>query len=999
LQRPASALPQWDGQSGTEQQNLLVITEQGFGDTFQFSRYLELATQRFAKVGFVCSAPTLRLMEWALGDKVVLLNRMPPDNATWHWQCPLMSLPRAFQTRTETIPATMPYLKVPKAPLQHWRERLEEAAPGRFRIGIAWAGRRAHQYDDRRSLVFEQLLPLLSDTRVTWVSLQKWAAEEARPNIPTEIDWLDWTEELTDFADSAALVANLDLVISIDSSMVHLAGALDRPVWMMDRFDNEWRWLNNRDTSPWYPSLRLFRQPVFGDWQRVLTLVQTALQSQKMPVAPVKKKTRSVPAIAPPQANPPPASISAEQAMQLAGQYQSAGRLQEAEQILRQILHAKPNHAHAIHLLGVIAHQAGQPVLARELIGKAIVLDPNVALFHSNLAEMCRQQCLLDEAIRHGRRAVELDQSMASAHSNLGVALYDAKHYDEAEAAHQKAMLLVPEIIQSINNLGSIARARKDLKEAAKWYRRALEVNPNYLESLSNLGAVLVEDDQAEGAVSYLERALGLHQTYPEALCNLGLARLKLEQVDNAVVLLQRALQQKPGYPEALIGLARAMHEQDQLDECLSLLKQATEKAPENVEAWSQLGGVRMEQGESEQAETAFNKALALDPEMADAMTGLSNLKLEAGKIEEAEALAKQAIALKDDNLGARFQLVQVKKVKPGDENLAALEAQLQDIEKLNDDKRVSLHYALGKAYDDLKEYDKAFPQFLEGARIKRSKLQYNADDDAARSRRITEICDKTFIEKLRGAGDPSTLPIFVLGMPRSGTTLTEQIVASHPDVFGAGELRDLMEVAQQMPISQKNFLSYPDNLAALSREDISRWGNDYVARLSKRAPNAKHITDKMPANYMALGLIPLMLPNAKIIHVKRNPVDTCVSCFTRLFNRHQDATYNLTELGRHYVNYAKLMEHWRDVLPEGSFIEVQYEDIVADMEGQARRLIHFCGLEWNDACLDFHKNTRKIRTASVTQVRQPIYNSSVERWRHYEKYLDPLLKELGELV
>jgi hypothetical protein len=323
----------------------------------------------------------------------------------------------------------------------------------------------------------------------------------------------------------------------------------------------------------------------------------------------------------------------------------------------------------------------------------------------------------------------------------------------------------------------------------------------------------------------------------------------------------------------------------------------------------------------------------------------------------------------------------------------------LQDIEKLNDDKRISLHYALGKAYDDLKEYDKAFPQFLEGARIKRSKLQYNADDDVARSRRITELCDKSFIEKLRGAGDPSSLPIFVLGMPRSGTTLTEQIVASHPDVFGAGELRDLMEVAQQMPTSQKNFLSYPDNLAALSREDVSRWGSDYVARLRKRAPGAKHITDKMPANYMALGLIPLLLPNAKIIHVKRNPVDTCVSCFTRLFNRHQDATYNLTELGRHYVNYAKLMEHWRDVLPEGSFIEVQYEDIVADMEGQARRLIHFCGLEWNDACLDFHKNTRKIRTASVTQVRQPIYNSSVERWRHYEKYLDPLLKELGELV
>jgi hypothetical protein len=234
--------------------------------------------------------------------------------------------------------------------------------------------------------------------------------------------------------------------------------------------------------------------------------------------------------------------------------------------------------------------------------------------------------------------------------------------------------------------------------------------------------------------------------------------------------------------------------------------------------------------------------------------------------------------------------------------------------------------------------------------------------------------------------------------MPRSGTTLTEQIMASHPDVHGAGELRDLMQIVQQ-PIAGQALQPYPENLAGLTRGDISQWGQDYVAGLRRRAPEARRITDKMPANYMALGLIALMLPNAKIIHVQRNPVDTCVSCFTRLFNRHQEATYDLAELGRHYANYARLMQHWRQVLPQGSFIEVQYEDIVADMEGQARRLIDFCGLDWNAACLDFHNNKRSIRTASVTQVRQPIYTSSVARWRHYEKHLGPLLEALGDLV
>ena len=1031
LQQLMSTLPQWDGQADTQQQSLLVIAEQGFGDVFQFSRYLVLSAQRFAKVGFVCSAPTLRLMEWAVGDKVVLLNRMPADNATWDWQCPLMSLPRAFQTRPDNIPAETATIKVPKVAQDHWLARLEDAAPNRFRVGIAWAGRKTHHYDARRSIAFEQLLPVLKDARITWVSLQKWAAEEARPNIPETIDWLDWTEELMDFADSAALIANLDLVLSIDSSMVHLAGALSRPVWMMDRFDNEWRWLCNRAESPWYASLRIFRQPDFGNWPAVIESVQAALQALPMPNNPAKIRQAVTPSpvlLAPgvnqpmdnqpqlhptqvnqprvnqPQLNQSQAEMDVTQLMQLAGQYQSAGRLQEAEQILRQVLQVNANHAHAIHLLGVIAYQADKPALALELMAKAIAIEPNVALFNCNLAEMSRQQGLLDDAIHYGRCAVALDPSMATAHSNLGVALYDTKQYDEAEACHQKALGLMPEIIQSINNIGSIHRARKALKEAAKWYRHALDVNPNYLESLSNLGAVLVEDDQEDGAVAYLERALSLQPNYAEALCNLGLVRIKQEQLDRAVVLLERSINLKPGYPEALIGLARALHKQDRTEESVSLLKQATENAPDNPDAWCQLGSVYTEQSEAELAESAYNKSLKIDPQMVDAISGLSHLRLESGDIEQAELLAKQAIAFRPDNLAARFQLAQVKKVKLGDDNLAALEAQVLEIDQLNDDKRISLHYALGKCYDDTKQYDKAFPHFMEGARIKRTKLKYDSDADAARIQRIIEIFDKPFFDARLGSGNASDLPVFVLGMPRSGTTLTEQIIASHPEVHGAGELRDLMEVVQQSTIKNKvgktaeqNYQPFPENLNSLSKDCISRWGQDYIARLHQHAPKAKRITDKMPANYMALGLIPLMLPNAKIIHVKRNPVDTCVSCFTRLFNRHQDATYNLAELGRHYSNYARLMQHWQQVLPQGSFIEVQYEDIVADLEAQARRLINFVGLEWDDACLDFHHTKRSIRTASVTQVRQPIYSSSVERWRNYEQYLGPLLAEINQ--
>ena len=1021
--RPNCPLPMWDGQEDTADKGLLVITEQGFGDTFQFSRYLNDVAGRFKKVGFVCSEPTRRLMEWAFNEKVVLFTHMPQDYATWDYQCALMSLPRASKTRVDSIPQVLPYLKVPKPALDHWRGRLEDAAPGRYRVGIAWAGRKAHQYDARRSMTLAQILPLLETPNITWVSLQKWAAEDSRPEIPADIDWIDWTEEFIDFADTAALVENLDLVISIDSSMVHLAGGLNKPVWMMNRFDCEWRWFESRPDSPWYPNTRIYNQPVFGDWASVVRDVTADLKAVRAPDVPAKPRPRrlvtlqeqpqfgapastpaapvAVPQVTQAAAQVPAEGFTPEQALQLASQHQAGGRLPEAENLLRQILKLNPQNAHALHLLGVVTYQAGQPILALDLIRQAIAIEPNAALFESNLAEMSRQQGRIEDAIEHGRKAAALEPTMASAHSNLGIALFDAKQYDDAEASHQRALAVMPNLLQSLNNLGSIERARGNKSEALVWYRKALAVNPDFLESLTNIGAVLVEEERAEEAVQPLLKVLQVFPESPEALCNLGLSYYKQDDLEKGEALLRRSLQNRPGYPEALVGLARVLHDSDRLDEAETLLLEATEKDPGKADAWCQLGTIYTEQGEADLADAAYHRALTIDAKCADALTGLANLKLEAGKIDEAITELNAALEADPDNLGARFHLTQAKKVTQGDSNLAVLEAKAASNESLSAEKRISLHYALGKAYDDLKAYDKAFPQFIEGAKLKRSKLNYSADADDERTRRVIETLNDARYQSLQGAGCTDATPIFVLGMPRSGTTLTEQIIASHPLVHGAGELRALLEVVQQpLPgASAETVLPYPENLAGITPEALTQWGADYVARLRQHSGTAQHITDKMPANYMAMGLIPLMLPNAKIVHVKRNPVDTCVSCFTRLFNRHQDATYDLAELGRHYMNYERLMQHWRSILPAGSFIEVQYEDIVADMEGQAKRLIDYIGLPWDAACLDFHKNERSIRTASVTQVRQPIYNSSVARWRHYEQYLGPLLEQLKPIL
>jgi tetratricopeptide (TPR) repeat protein len=996
--KPNCPLPLWNGESHTQNKSLLIITEQGFGDTFQFARYLDLVSKRFMKVGFVCSAPTLRLMEWAFNHQVTLFTHLPRDYGTWDYQCALMSLPRLCKTRLDTIPNNIPYLKVPEPAYHHWQDRLATASPGRLRVGIAWAGRPVHQYDSRRSLKFEQILPLLQIPAVTWVSLQKWTPQEVRPSIPSNVDWIDWTEELQDFADTAGLVQNLDLVISIDSSMVHLAGALDKPVWMLNRFDSEWRWLDGRSDSPWYPSLKIYNQPAFGDWASVIKQVGNALQ--RLPRA-------NVPALSRPPANTsaanpvhsdlPQNTLTVEQALQLANQLQVSGRLNEAEQILKKILTTDPKQAHALHLLGVVTYQAGQVLLALDLVKQAIAIQPSSALFESNLAEMSRQQGRIEEAVTHGKRAVDIDPTMASAHSNLGIALFDAKNYDEAEASHMQALSLYPNLLQSLNNLGSIERARQNKSKALEWYRKALSVNSDFLEALTNIGAVLVEEDRPEEAIEPLLKVLNAYPTSPEALCNLGLSYFKLDDFEKAAGLLRRSLESRPGYVEASIGLARVLHETENAAEALTILHEVLKDDPVKIDAWCLLGVIYTEEFNAEKAEEAYQKALEIDSFNSDALTGLANLRLEAGQMDESEALLIQALEKDPQNLGARFHLSQTKKVKAGDTNLLALEAMSINSDHLTHEKQISLHYALGKCYDDLGEFDKAFPHFLAGAELKRKKLFYNAEADTVRTNQIIETFTPEYFASLQGAGNASKSPIFILGMPRSGTTLTEQIIASHPTVFGAGELHDFLNIANHLPSALEGQI-YPDNLAGLTKESVTAWGDEYIERTRKLSADS-FITDKMPANYMALGLISLALPNAKIIHVKRNPIDTCLSCFTRLFNRHQDATYDLAEIGKHYMNYIRIMDHWRSVLPADSFIEVQYEDIVADMEGEAKRLISALGLKWDAACLSFYKNKRKIRTASVTQVRQPIYSSSVERWRHYEKHLDPLLSELQSVL
>lgn len=685
------------------------------------------------------------------------------------------------------------------------------------------------------------------------------------------------------------------------------------------------------------------------------------------------------------------------QALGLAAQHIDAGTLQPAELMLQQILKKEPENPYALHLMGIIAHKVGRGELALDLIGRAIARQPNVAQFHANRGEMCRCLKRLDEAISHGEKAVSLDPNSATAHANLGIAYYDRKDYDRAEACQKKALALAPDLVIAHNNIGSIQRARQDRAGAIASYRRALAIKPDYLESLNNLGALLIEDEQIEEAVKILLTAIKINPQYADAHNNLGNAFLSRELFDKATAAYTNALKLKPNFPEAMLGLARIHTEQDRLEDALLQTKRALELNPDKADTHCLLGDIFLKQSLYRESEEAFFQALVHDPDHVGTHLGLGQLRMEQGRLDEAKEYFNRAMELRPDQIAPHVFMAQVRKTTADDPLVARLEQEAIKIPTLTPTRALSLHFALGKVYDDLKDYDRAFSHFQEGCRIKRQTISYSSERHSLLYRNIATFFNAETMTRLGGAGDPSDLPIFVLGMPRSGTTLVETILASHPQVYAAGELHDLLRIANQ-PKPGVQSEGFPLSMQGLTADDLTRMAERYVTGLRKHSAEAGRITDKMPANFMALGLIHLMLPNAKVIHVQRNPADICLSAFMKNFNSNSQLhSYDLREMGLFYVDYARLMEHWRQVLPEGAFFDIRYEELVAEPEQHTRALLAYCGLDWNDACLTPHKTRRTVKTASVTQVREPVYTSSVERWRRYEKHLEPLLAALGE--
>ncbi len=547
---------------------------------------------------------------------------------------------------------------------------------------------------------------------------------------------------------------------------------------------------------------------------------------------------------------------------------------------------------------------------------------------------------------------------------------------------------VLQQVLQSAFNSHQAGR----LEEAEAGYRKVLSVNPRDADANHFLGLIALQFEHFPAAAELIAIAIREKPGIAAYHYNLGLALQRQELWEEAGAAFTQALNIEPKHGEALSNLGQALHKMDKLDDAISRFHQALAIKPDDVIALNNLGLCLQDKRKLDDAAAAFRKAIDIDPDFHEGHNNLGNVLEEQGHMEEAHASFRRAIKVKPDFVEAYRHLVTSQKNTQHNREMKEMEALLERPD-LRDLEKMQLNFGLAKAYEDLKSYEKSFTYVLQGNRLKRQSFKYATSQDEAIFNRLKNTFDRPFFEARAGWGAQDETPLFIIGMPRSGTSLVEQILASHPLIMGAGELMDLSTVCHRYDDNKKVF---PETIVDLGAKDFSSMGDDYGQRLRAHSSSARYITDKLPGNFLLVGMIKTILPNARIIHCQRDPLDTCLSIFKNYFLGEHPYAYDMTELGAYYKLYQDLMAHWHGVLP-GAVVDIDYEDLVGEPESQIRRLLDACGLPFDEACLSFHKTERAVRTVSVVQVRQPMYKDSLQAWKRYEKQLQPLITVLKQ--
>ena len=628
----------------------------------------------------------------------------------------------------------------------------------------------------------------------------------------------------------------------------------------------------------------------------------------------------------------------------------------------RETLSRYPDDINILGLLGATLGDQGKFEEAENILGKVIDLAPTFAKPYEDLGTLLMQQQRAEEAIPLLEKSVRLDPKMEEAHFQLGKALAMVGRGEEADAAFERSFALSPE--RGMMALAAEHHQAGRLEQAEKLCRQVLQKNPGHVDALRMLGLIAAAAGDLEDAEHLLRQALENAPDHVPAMFELGRVLKELDHHEQAIEVYREIVKLHPDNPKAHFRLAGVLGPAALTELSAAAYQRCLDLAPQHAGAWLGLGHMLKTLGRQDEGIEAYQRCLELEPDFGEAYYSLANLKT------------------------YRFDDAQIQEMK---ERVAS--------ESVKEVSEVNFLFALAKAYEDRGDFDQAWHYYEQGNDKQRILVSYDPVQTETVNNDLIEFFNAEFFKEHLNSGNPDRSPIFVLGMPRSGSTLVEQIIASHSQVEGTSELPYIGRISKSLNRNRADGMRYPQVLSELEPRHFHRLGQDYLQMAAMhRVEGTPRFIDKMPNNFPSVGLIHSILPNAKIIDARRHPMDACLGNLKQLYAKGQTFSYDQNDIGEYYLQYQRMMDHWDEVLP-GKVLRVQYEDTVADLESQVLRILEYLELPWEDGCLNFYDTERAVRTASSEQVRQPIYTSGVGFWRNYEPYLEELQEVLEPIL
>ena len=638
-------------------------------------------------------------------------------------------------------------------------------------------------------------------------------------------------------------------------------------------------------------------------------------------------------------------------------------RPHRAEAICREYLVESPGSVNHLRLLGHSLMKQARYAEAEQVVRQAMALRPDFPHLHEDLGSIFAMQQRYEEAESCFREAIRLEPRLPLAHRKLGETLAALGRGLEADAAFEEYFEQDADKGRVATSIDHMRAGRK--AEAIEALHGALRESPDNVDAMRCLAHIYIQDK---------------------------------ERLSDAEALLRNATSLAPDYAAAWMLLGGLLHEVGRHSESVVAYRRVTELEPLNASGWIGLGNAHAFAGDVEQARQAYVRAVTLDPRAPGAQMGLGHVLKTLGDQAGSLRAYRAAIAAKPDFGEVYWSMANLKVFHFEDAEVDAMEQQLKQSD-LTNSAEIHFRFALGKAWEDRGDYDRAWHYYDTGNQKQRAQVFHDPVMVEHRHDQIIEVFDREFLERNAGAGDESPAPIFIVGLPRSGSTLIEQVLASHSQVEGTQELPTLTHLVSTIGRYRRDRQHYPYAVRDLKAKNFRAYGRQYLEEAATyRFTDKPYFTDKLPNNFSHVGLIHLILPNAKVINARRHPFDSCLSAYKQLFGKGQNFTYDMTELADYYRKYHETMQHWHRVLP-GKVLDIHYEEMVKDLETQVRRILEHCGLPFEEGCLRFHETDRAVKTASSEQVRQPIYTRALGYWRHFEKHLGIWQEQLADIL